>query len=102
MYVEALVPLLKDLPGATALNLIVGSRYSDFNLFGDTTDSSVKLEWRPVQDLLIRASWSEVFRSPQVGDLFGGKFANAPTFNDPCVGLTAAEVAANPNLAVPA
>jgi outer membrane receptor protein involved in Fe transport len=36
---------------------------------------------------------------PQIGDLFGGKFANAPTFNDPCVGLTSAALAANPNLA---
>ena len=99
VYVEALIPILKDLPGATALNLILGSRYSDYNLFGDSTDSSVKLEWRPVQDLLIRGSWSEAFRVPQIGDLFGGKFANAPTFNDPCVGLTSAAVAANPNLA---
>jgi outer membrane receptor protein involved in Fe transport len=32
-----------------------------------------------------------------VGDLFGGALANAPTFNDPCVGLTAAQVAENPN-----
>ncbi len=98
VYVEALIPILKDLPGATALNLILGSRYSDYNLFGDSTDSSVKLEWRPVGDLLIRGSWSEAFRVPQIGDLFGGKFANSPTFNDPCVGITAANVAANPNL----
>jgi outer membrane receptor protein involved in Fe transport len=59
----------------------------------------VKLEWCPVDDLLIRGSWSEAFRVPQIGDLFGGKFANAPTFNDPCVGLAPADVAANPNLA---
>jgi outer membrane receptor protein involved in Fe transport len=99
VYVEALVPILKDLPGARAVNLILGSRYSDYNLFGDSTDSSVKLEWRPVDDLLIRGSWSEAFRVPQIGDLFGGKFANAPTFNDPCVGIAPADVAANPNLA---
>ena len=100
LYLEALVPLLKDLPGATALNLIVGTRYSDFSTFGDTTDSSVKLEWRPIEDLLVRTSWSEVFRSPQVNDLFGGALANAPTFNDPCVGLTQAQLDANPNYAL--
>jgi outer membrane receptor protein involved in Fe transport len=99
VYVESLIPVLKDVPGAVALNLILGSRYSDYNLFGDSTDSSVKLEWRPVDDLLIRGSWSEAFRVPQIGDLFGGKFANAPTFNDPCVGIAPADVAANPNLA---
>ena len=100
VYGEALVPILKDLPGASTLNLILGLRYSDYDLFGDSTDSSVKLEWRPVEDLLIRGSWSEVFRVPQIGDLFGGKFANAPTFNDPCLRITAADVAATPNLAV--
>ncbi len=100
VYAEALVPLLKDLPGATAVNLILGTRYSDFSTFGDTTDSSVKLEWRPISDLLVRASWSEVFRSPQVADLFAGKFSNAAQFNDPCVGLTAAQLTANPNLAL--
>jgi outer membrane receptor protein involved in Fe transport len=99
-YFESLVPILKDAPGASALNLILGTRHSDFSSFGTTTNSSVKLEWRPMQDLLVRGSWSEVFRAPQVVDLFAGAFANAPTFNDPCVGLTAAQVAANPNLAL--
>ena len=99
VYVEALVPLLKDVPGASTLNLILGSRYSDYNLFGNSTDSSVKLEWRPVSDLLIRGSWSEAFRVPQIGDLFGGKFANAPTFNDPCLRIVPADLVATPNLA---
>lgn len=99
-YVEALVPILKDVPGASALNLILGSRYSDYNLFESSTDSSVKLEWRPVADLLLRGSWSEAFRVPQIGDLFGGKFANAPTFNDPCLRITPADLAASPNLAL--
>jgi outer membrane receptor protein involved in Fe transport len=100
LYFEGLVPLLKDAPGATALNLIVGTRYSDFSTFGSTTDSSVKIEWRPFSDLLVRGTFAEVFRSPTVSDLFAGQFANAPTFNDPCIGLTAAQVAANPNLAL--
>ena len=100
VYVEALFPLLKDKPAAEALNLIVGSRYSDYSTFGDTINSSVKLEWRPIRDLLVRGSYSEVFRAPQVSDLFSGTQSNAPTFNDPCVGLTAAQVVANPNLAL--
>jgi outer membrane receptor protein involved in Fe transport len=100
LYVESLIPILRDKPGAAALNLILGSRYSDFSSFGTTTDSSLKIEWRPVNDLLVRASYSEVFRAPTVSDLFSGSFANAPTFNDPCVGLTAAQVTANPNLAL--
>jgi outer membrane receptor protein involved in Fe transport len=100
VYGEALVPILSEVPGAYAVNLILGIRYSNYDLFGDSTDGSVKLEWRPVEDLLIRGSWSEVFRVPQIGDLFGGQFANSPTFNDPCLRITPEDIAATPNLAV--
>ena len=100
LYAEVFVPLLADAPLASALNLTLGIRYSDYSTFGDTTNGSVKLEWRPISDLLLRASWSEVFRAPTVTDLFGGALANAPTFNDPCVGLTQGDVDANPNLAL--
>lgn len=100
LYAEVFIPLLADVPGAQALNLTLGTQYSDYSTFGDTTNSSVKLEWRPLDDLLLRATWSEVFRAPTTANLYGGKRANAPTFNDPCVGLTAADVAANPNLAL--
>ncbi len=98
LYAEVFIPLLADVPGASALNLTLGTQYSDYSTFGNTTNSSVKFEWRPIDDLLLRATWSEVFRAPTVADLYSGKAANAPTFNDPCVGLTAADVAANPNL----
>jgi outer membrane receptor protein involved in Fe transport len=100
LYAEVFLPLLADAPLAKALNLTLGTSYADYSTFGSTTNSSVKLEWRPIADLLVRASWSEVFRSPTINDLYGGALANAPTFNDPCVGLTAADVTANPNLAL--
>ena len=100
IYGEILVPILKDVPGFAALNLTVGTRYSDYNTFGNTTNSSVKLEWRPITDLLLRASYAEVFRAPQINDLYGGRLANSATFRDPCIGLTAADVAANPNLSL--
>ncbi len=90
VYMENLIPLLKDLPGATALNLIVGTRYSDFNTFGDTTDSSVKIEWRPIEDLLVRASWSRCSARRRSATCLAGALATASIFNDPCVGLTAA------------
>jgi outer membrane receptor protein involved in Fe transport len=100
MYAEVFVPLLTDKPGAKALNFSAGVRYSDYSNFGDTTNMTFKLEYRPVADLLVRGSYSEVFRAPQVIELFRGPTANAAQFNDPCVGLTAARVTANPNLAL--
>lgn len=99
-YAEVFVPILADKPLARSLNLTLGMRYSDYSTFGDTTNGVVKLEYRPFSDLLVRASYSEVFRAPTIFDQFIAPSANAPTFNDPCVGLTAAAVAANPNLAL--
>lgn len=100
LYAEVFVPVLKDAPGAQALNLIAGIRYSDYSTFGDTTNATFKVEYRPISDLLVRASYSEVFRAPQVIDLFRGPTATASQFNDPCVGLTSAALAATPNLAL--
>jgi iron complex outermembrane receptor protein len=99
-YAEFFVPLLKDLPAVSALNLSAGVRYSDYSTFGDTTNASFAVEYRPIPDLLVRASYAEVFRAPTVYNLFHGPAKDAPTFNDPCTGLTNAAVAANPNLAL--
>ena len=100
LFGEFFVPLLKDLPGVHALNTSFGIRYSDYSTFGSTTNSQLKVEYRPIEDLLVRASYVEVFRAPTITDLSAPPQANAPTFADPCVGLTGAQVAANPNYAL--
>jgi outer membrane receptor protein involved in Fe transport len=98
VYAEFFLPLLKDMPGAKALNLDVGVRYSSYSPFGNTTKAQFKIEYRPVSDLLLRGTYSQVFRVPTLGDLYTAPAISNPTFNDPCYGLTAAAVAANPNL----
>jgi len=100
IYTELFIPVLKDIPLAYALNLTAGLRYSDYSLFGDSTDATFKVEYRPIADLLLRGSYSEVFRVPTIKDLYAAPASSASQFNDPCVGLTAAAVAANPNLAL--
>ena len=39
---------------------------------GSTTNSKFAVEWRPIEDLLLRGTVSEVFRAPSVSDLFAG------------------------------
>jgi outer membrane receptor protein involved in Fe transport len=97
-YAEVHVPVLKDMPAIQALDLTAGIRYSDYSLFGNTTNSMFKLEYRPIKDALFRASFSEVFRVPTIYNLYQGTTHDAPVFQDPCNGLTPALVAANPNL----
>lgn len=100
VYAEVLVPLLHNAPFARTLNLTIGGRWSDYSSFGTTTNGTYQLEWRPVSDLLVRASYADIFRAPTIIDMYQAPTADAATFTDPCVGLTAADVAANPNLAL--
>lgn len=98
-YAELFIPLLKDLPFVRALNLDVGGRYSDFTIFENTARGSFKLEYRPIKDLLVRGTYAQVYRAPTILDIAAAPRANAPTFLDPCNGLTTAKLAANPGLA---
>ena len=47
---------------------------------------------------MARATFAQVFRVPTIEDLFSPPANSSETFVDPCNGLTAAKVAANPNL----
>ncbi len=84
-YAELNIPILADVAFAKELSLNVASRYSDFDTFGDTTNSKAGFKWRPIDDLLFRGTWAEGFRAPTIGDLFGGTSDTFTTgFRDPC------------------
>ena len=90
VYAELFVPILKDAPFAYALNLDIGSRYSKYNLFKGNDSNKLAIEWRPIKDLLVRASASDVFRAPSSSELFAGAAGGAFPFAanaDPCIGL---------------
>jgi len=85
VYAELFVPIIKDVPFVHALNLTIGDRYSKYNNFGNTNNGKIALEWRPIEDLLLRGTVSEVFRAPTVSDLFAAAASDAPKLsNDPC------------------
>ncbi|HEU4627096.1 MAG TPA: TonB-dependent receptor [Steroidobacteraceae bacterium] len=99
-YAEIFAPLLKDLPGVHALNVNAGIRRSDYSksTIGNSTNAEFKVEYRPISDVLVRASYAEVFRAPTIADLSFAPTQDSPTFADPCTNLTSAQLAANPNL----
>jgi len=92
-YAELLIPILKDLPLVSALNLTVGDRYSKYSNFGSTNNTKFAIEYRPIEDLLLRGTVSKVFRAPTVSDIFGGAASNAPQAIDPCYGLVGSNAA---------
>src|SRR4029079_7737470 len=77
-YAELLIPILKDLPLVSALNLTVGDRYSKYSNFGSNHHTKFALEYRPIEDLLLRGTVSKVLRAPTVTDIFGGAGSDAP------------------------
>jgi iron complex outermembrane receptor protein len=85
-YAELLVPILKDIPLAHSLNVDIGDRYSKYSNFGSTNNWKVSLEYRPIEDLLVRGTVSKVFRAPTPTNLFAGPATDAPTATDPCAG----------------
>lgn len=86
-YLELNVPLLKGLPFVESLSLNLASRYSDYSNFGETTNSKVSLTYRPVKDVLARATWAEGFRAPTLGDIAGGGSQSFDSYLDPCDSL---------------
>ncbi|MDW2982861.1 MAG: TonB-dependent receptor [Rhodanobacter sp.] len=95
VYAETLIPLLSEQPWAHSLNLDLGIRSSNYSTTGTTTNGKVAIEWRPTADLLIRGTVSQVFRAPNLNELYDGRTLVQPVLNDPCVRRTAAELAAH-------
>ncbi|MGV8944362.1 TonB-dependent receptor plug domain-containing protein [Thermomonas sp.] len=84
IYAEFQVPLLADLPFAKELTLNLASRYSNYDTFGSTTNHKIGMKWKPIEQLLLRATISDGFRAPTISDMFAGTAETAAAFTDPC------------------
>ncbi|WP_445146297.1 TonB-dependent receptor plug domain-containing protein [Dyella sp. Tek66A03] len=83
-YLELEAPLLKDMTMARELTVNVAARYSDYNNFGNTTNGKFGIKWKPIDDLLVRGSWSQGFRAPSISNLYGGIGSSFSYYTDPC------------------
>ncbi len=101
-YVEFDFPLVADAPGFKMLDLDIANRWSQFKWFGGTPGSAISsvqhganastaraaLKWQPSDTLLIRAAWSQGFRTPSISELFLGNSDSFPSASDPCAHVT--------------
>jgi len=94
-FTEFNVPLLSGVTGAEALDLAIAARYSDYDAFGSNTTGKVGLRWKPIDELLVRATYSEGFRAPNIAELFGGSGDSFPDLSDPCSGNSGDDDPAN-------
>ena len=93
VFVEALIPILRDAPLAQSLELNIGYRYSTsefedevLELQSDSTNSDAykaELSWQPIDSLRFRTSYQRAVRAPNFSELFDGG-GSAPQYFDPC------------------
>ncbi len=84
VYAELRVPLLKDKPFFSSLEANGAVRHADYSLSGGSTAYTGTGLWKPVEDILIRGSYSTGFRAPSLGELFGGRSRFDLPVTDPC------------------
>jgi iron complex outermembrane recepter protein len=65
-FAEAVFPILADKPFARRLEMGASMRYEHYSDFGSTSNPKFTLDWRPVEPLMIRASYNEGFRAPNL------------------------------------
>lgn len=72
LFGELAIPLLDT------LDLQLAARYDDYSDFGDNLSPSVSLRWQPLDNLIVRASYNEGFKAPNLTSLHS---ARAESFN---------------------
>jgi iron complex outermembrane recepter protein len=68
-FVELLVPVFtrqQDIPGFRSLEFTAAGRYEKFSDFGDTAKPKYGMSWRPNAWVMVRASYNESFRAPNL------------------------------------
>jgi outer membrane receptor protein involved in Fe transport len=90
IYGEGRIPIIQDGPYAKLLQLDGGVRYSDYSgsLNAKFTAVTYKagLQWEPVEDFRLRASYQRATRAPSVIELFNPPTVTQASYSDPCAG----------------
>jgi iron complex outermembrane receptor protein len=87
VYAEIRVPILKDVPFFRSLEADGAVRHSDYSTSGSNTSFTGTGLWKPIDDLLLRASYAEGFRAPGIGELFGAQSRTDAPIDDPCTNV---------------
>lgn len=92
MYLESLIPLAKNLPGVHSLEANASFRLTHSSSFGVRANPKMALRYKPLQDLMLRASLSWGFRAPSLFELYREASSTQAFLNDPCSGANASQL----------
>ena len=77
-FMELSLPFMENIETQVAV------RYEDYGgNIGSEISPKVALSWRPTEELLLRGSWSQSFRAPNIGIVEEGLEAGSTVFKDP-------------------
>ncbi|MCW5573621.1 MAG: TonB-dependent receptor [Steroidobacteraceae bacterium] len=83
-FAELLVPVVRDVFLAKAIDLDVAYRYSDYNLAGGVDTYKADFSWTLIDPVRLRGGYQHAVRAPSVGELFV-----APNVSIPGIGTVA-------------
>jgi iron complex outermembrane receptor protein len=83
-FIEAAVPLVKDVPLINELNLDLGYRISEYSSVGTTETYKLGGDWKPIESLRFRGQYQRADRAPNLNELFLNGDQGFPPYRDPC------------------
>jgi iron complex outermembrane receptor protein len=96
-FAEIDIPLLADKPLFRELGVNFSGRVTDEEFYGTAGTYSIKGGWRPVDSLLLKASFGTSFRAPNLRENFLAGQSGFPTVLDRCAVPDVAFVDITPN-----
>jgi iron complex outermembrane receptor protein len=81
-YVETVIPLVGrnfTLPLVRSFEVTAAVRYENYTDFGETTKPKYGVNWRPLSWAIVRGSFNEGFRAPNLAQLFTGTLIRTVT-----------------------
>ena len=84
LFAEIDIPLIANYPFFDNLEVNLSGRFTDEEFYGAAFTYSVKGGWRPVNSLLLKASYGTSFRAPNLRENFLAGQSGFNTIFDPC------------------
>jgi len=92
-FTEIKVPVIQGLPFVEDLSVTGGYRYSSYSIAGGVSAYKDGIEWQPIDDFRLRASFERAVRAPNVLELFSPLNVVLFSGQDPCATSTAGQCA---------
>ncbi len=83
LFGEALLPLLKEAPGAQSLDLSLAARFTDYSTSGNVTTWKVGVTYEPIRSVRFRGTVSRDIRAANISELFSGPSLGQGNLIDP-------------------